>query len=149
MATREERVSRAEKKVEAIARMKLLGIYPETIKQFEKEDLMSISEPPFGAYFWAEGEEPERIREFETKNNALVYTAIHSYHHLPYQTGKTKMTSYLFVSDYKDEEWEMDRNDLKHGQSLVWVHNHDDEVCSEFGSIGIELGAAAGLVRTW
>ena len=142
--TREERLSRAEKKVEAVARMQMLGIFPDTIRQFEKEDLVSISEPPFGAYFWAEGEELERIKEFEKKNNALVYTAIHSYHR---EFGK--MTSYLFVSDYKDEEWEMDREDLKQGQSLVYVYNHDEPVFSEFGSIGIKLGAAAGLLRTW
>lgn len=138
------KVSRAEKKVEAVARMQMLGIFPDTIRQFEKEDLVSISEPPFGAYFWAEGEELERIKEFEKKNNALVYTAIHSYHR---EFGK--MTSYLFVSDYKDEEWEMDRADLKQGQSLVYVYNHDEPVFSEFGSIGIKLGAAAGLLRTW
>ena len=137
-------VSRIDKKVEAVARMQMLGIFPDTIRQFEKENLVSISEPPFGAYFWAEGEELERIREFEKKNNALVYTAIHSYHR---EFGK--MTSYLFVSDYKDEEWEMDREDLKQWQSLVYVYNHDEPVFSEFGSIGIKLGAAAGLLRTW
>ena len=144
MAVREERINRVEKKVEAVARMQMLGIFPDTIRQFEKEDLVSISEPPFGAYFWAEGEELERIREFEKKNNALVYTAIHSYYR---ELGK--MTSYLFVSDYKDEEWEMDREDLKQGQSLVYVYNHDEPIFSEFGSIGIKLGAAAGLLRTW
>ena len=144
MAVREERINRVEKKVEAVARMQMLGIFPDTIRQFEKEDLVSISEPPFGAYFWAEGEELERIKEFEKKNNALVYTAIHSYYR---ELGK--MTSYLFVSDYKDEEWEMDREDLKQGQSLVYVYNHDEPIFSEFGSISIKLGAAAGLLRTW
>ena len=144
MAVREERINRVEKKVEAVARMQMLGIFPDTIRQFEKEDLVSISEPSFGAYFWAEGEELERIREFEKKNNALVYTAIHSYYR---ELGK--MTSYLFVSDYKDEEWEMDRNDIEHGQVLAYVYNHDEPIFSEFGSIGIKLGAAAGLLRIW
>ena len=142
--TREERLSRAEKKVEAIARMQMLGIYPETIEQFKKEGLVSISEPPFGAYFWAEGEELELIKEFEEKHNALVYTAIHSYHR---EFGK--MTSYLFVSDYKDEEWEIDRADLKQGRTLAYVYNHDEPIFSEFGSIGIKLGVAAGLLRIW
>ena len=137
-------VSRIDKKVEAVARMQMLGIFPDTIRQFEKEDLVSISEPPFGAYFWAEGEELERIREFEKKNNALVYTAIHSYYR---ELGK--MNSYLFVSDYKDEEWEIDRADLKQGRTLAYVYSHDEPIFSEFGSIGIKLGAAAGLLRTW
>ena len=122
----------------------MLKIYEPTIQQFKNEDLVSISQPPFGAYFWAEGEELELIKEFEAKHNALVYTVIRSYFR---ELGK--MDSYLFVSDYKDEEWEMDRNDLSQHQALAWVYNHNEPVFSEFGSIGIELGAAAGLLRIW
>lgn len=138
------KVSRDEKKIEAVERMKLLGIYPETIRQFDKDGIVSISEPPFGAYYWAEEEYLKRIKEFEEKHNALVYTVIRSYFR---ELGK--MDSYLFVSDYKDEEWEMDRNDIQHGQALAWVYNHDEPDFSEFGSIGIKLASAAGLVRTW
>ena len=65
-----------DKKVEAVRRMKQLGIYPETIQQFDKEGYVSVSEPPFGAYFWVQGEELERIREFEKKHNALVCTVV-------------------------------------------------------------------------
>ena len=68
------KISRDEKKIEAVERMKLLGIYPETIRQFEKKDIVRISEPPFGAYYWTEGEDLKRIKEFEEKHNALVYT---------------------------------------------------------------------------
>lgn len=39
-------ISREEKKTEAIARMKALGIFPDTIKQFKDDDYISISEPP-------------------------------------------------------------------------------------------------------
>ena len=143
MATKEECVSRAEKKIEAVARMKLLGIFPETIKQFEQEDLVSFSIAPFGAYYWVGDEDKNRIKEFEEKHNALVYTVIRSY------TNIGKLDSYLFVSDYKDEEWEMDRNDIKHNQVLAYVYNYDDPIFSEFGSIGIKLAPAAGLIRIW
>lgn len=37
-----------EKKMEAIERMKTLGIFPQTIKQFEQDGYISISEPPVG-----------------------------------------------------------------------------------------------------
>lgn len=41
------RVSRKNKKAEAIKRMKLLGIYGETTKQFASDkNLVSVSEPP-------------------------------------------------------------------------------------------------------
>ena len=137
-------VSREDKKIEAIKRMELLKIFPQTIKDFKDEDLVSISEPPFGAFYWAEGDDLAKIKKFEEKKNALVYMVIRSYYR---ELGK--MDSYLFVSDFKDEEWEMDNNDLANGQALAYVYNHDDPDFSEFGLIGIKLAPAAGLVRIW
>lgn len=135
-------ISREEKKIEAIARMKAWGIFAPIIKQFEKEDLVSESAPPLGACFWLNEEQLARVREFEEKNNALVYHVIHSY------TNIGEMESYLYVSDYP-EEWEMDRQDIGKGSQLVYVVNKDAPDCSEFGSIGVALTAAAGLRRTW
>lgn len=135
-------ISREEKKIEAIARMKAWGIFAPIVKQFEKEDLVSESAPPLGACFWLNEEQLARVREFEEQNNALVYHVIHSY------TNIGEMESYLFVSDYP-EEWEMDRQDIGEGSQLVYVVNKDAPDCSEFGSIGIALTAAAGLRRTW
>lgn len=135
-------VSREEKKIEAVKRMKEWGIFDPTIKQFKTEGLISISEPPLGAFFWVEGEELKAVREFEEKNDALVYCIVRSY------TSIGKMDSYLFVSDYK-EEWEMDIADLREGQQLVYVVNHDAPDCSEFGSIGLARTIAGGLRRTW
>ena len=39
------KVSREEKKIEAISRMKKIGIFPQTIQQFEQQGYVSISEP--------------------------------------------------------------------------------------------------------
>lgn len=135
-------VTREDKKAEAIARMKLFGVFGPTIRQFEKEDYISISEPPFGAFYWAEGEDLNRIREFEEQNDALLYLVVRSY------TNIGKMDSYLYVSNYP-EEWEQDREDIKEGQQLVYVYNHDAPDCSELGCIGLALTPAAGLRRTW
>lgn len=135
-------VTREEKKTEAIERMKAWGIFDQTIDQFEKEDLISQSLPPVGACYWIEGEQLQRVKDFENENNALVYFVIHSY------TNIGELESYLFVSDYK-EDWPIDREDIKEGQQIVYVYNADDPWCSEMGSIGIELTPAAGLRRTW
>lgn len=135
-------VTRDAKKAEAIARMKLWGIFPGIRKQFEKEDLVSESAPPLGACYWLEGEQLARVREFEEKNNALVYHVIHSF------TSLGEMESYLYVSDYP-EEWERDRADIKDGQQLAYVYNRDMPDCSEFGCIGVALTPASGLRRTW
>ena len=135
-------VSREDKKIEAIKRMELLKIFPQTIKDFKDEDLVSISEPPFGAYFWAKDEDLEHIRKFEEKYNALVYTVIRSY--MEFGT----LLSYFYVSDY-EEEWEVDRKDLQNNEAVVYVRNDDYESDSEFGHIGFELAPAAGLIRIW
>lgn len=133
-------ISIEEKKAEAISRMKMLGIYPETIKQFEA-GYVSRSDPPFGAYYWVEGEELEELRKFEQENDCLVYTVIRAY------TTIGLMDSYLFVSDNRDD-WEPDRCDLKDGYAFSYTVNRDAPNCSEFGTIGIKLSVAAGLTRT-
>lgn len=135
-------ISREEKKIEALARMKLWGIYPPIVKQFEEDNQISESAPPLGACYWLDEEQMARVREFEERNNALVYHVIHSF------TNIGEMESFLYVSDYP-EEWEQDRADIKDGQQLVYVCNKDMPDCSEFGSIGVAITGAAGLRRTW
>lgn len=135
-------VSREKKKIEAVARMKKWGIYEETVKQFEKEDLVSESRPPVGACFWLNDEQKKRVEQFEKEHDSLVYHVIHSF------TNIGEMENYMYISDY-EEEWEMDHNGIENGQQLVYVLNHSMPDCSEFGLIGVELTPAAGLKRTW
>lgn len=130
------------KKAEAICRMKRLGIFPETITQFERDGYVSISEPPVGAFYWAEGADLKRIKNFEAEYNALVYVVIRSY------TTIGTMDSYLYVSDYP-EEWEDDRRLLDENAPYAYVYNHDASDCSELGAIRIRRTIAAGLLREW
>ena len=135
-------MTREEMKSEAVARMRQLHLCPETIRQFERENLISESAPPFGACFWLNEAQRERVRELETKYNILIYHVIHSF------TTIGEMESYLYVDPYT-EEWEDDRADLKEGTTVAYVYNCDDPELSEFGYIGIRLTPAAGLERTW
>ena len=134
-------ISIEEKKAEAVRRMKMLKIFPETIKQFEKDGYISRSEPPVGAYYWVEGKELEAIREFEKEHDCLVYTVVRAY------TSIGMMDSYLFVSDNR-EDWELDHDDFKECRAFSYTVNCDDPELSEFGTIGIQLDIAAGLTRT-
>lgn len=136
------KVSREEKKQEAVRRMLAFGIYNETIKQFEKDDFVSISEPPFGAFYWVEGKELEELRAWEKEHDALVYLVVRSY------TEFGKMDAYLYVSDHR-EEWKSDMDSLKCGETIAFVVNRDAPDCSELGYIGVERTAAAGLKRIW
>ncbi|MBQ4403179.1 MAG: hypothetical protein II857_02095 [Selenomonadaceae bacterium] len=137
------KISVDEKKAEAIRRMELLGIYPETIRHFKKHNLVSVSEPPLGAFFWARDNDLEFIKDFEAKHDALVYMVVRTYYE---ELGK--LDSYLFVGDYR-EEWKHDWQGLADGEAFAYVRNHDCDWCSEFGTIGIKRTIAAGLVRTW
>lgn len=128
--------------VEAVARMKALGLYGPTIRQFQKEGLVSISEPPVGAFFWVEGDELEEMRKWEQKHNALVYVIVRSY------TTLGQMDAYLYVSDHEDE-WQEDRDLLKEGETCAYVINRLMPDCSEFGYIGIKRTIAGGLARIW
>lgn len=132
-------VSRIEKKREAIKRMEVLDVYSETIRQFEKEGLVSYSEPPLGTNFWLTEEQRQIVRDFEEQYNALVYFATRSY------TEFGTLDSFLYVSDYEDE-WVLDNNDIKNGYAYAYVYNHDVPEYSEIGLIGVQprLG---GLVR--
>ena len=129
------------KKEEAIRRMKMLEIFPETIRQFEKEGYISISEPPFGAFYWADDEQKELIEEIEQKYHLLVYMGIMSY------TEFGKMLSLLYVSDH-EEEWPEDNMNLLNEEAVTYTYNFDAPDCSEFGYIGFKKTPASGLIRT-
>lgn len=133
-------VSMEIKKEEAIKRMKALGIFNETIRQFQKEDLVSYSEPPMGANYWLDEEQQKLVKAFEEEYDALVYFVIRSY------TMLGRMDAFLYVSDH-EEEWEMDNEDINDGYTMSYVHNYDMTDCSEFGSIGVQE-RFGGLVRT-
>ena len=126
------------KKQEAIQRMKVLGIFPQTIKQF-KGGQVSYSEPPLGANYWVNEEQEKIIKQFEAEHDALVYFVIRSY------TEFGKLDALLYVSDY-EEEWDMDREDIGDGYAMAYVYNYDIPDFSELGSIGVKE-RFGGLVR--
>lgn len=125
------------KKQEAIQRMKVLGIFPQTIKQF-KGGQVSYSEPT-GANYWISEEQKKIIKQFESEYDALVYFVIRSY------TEFGKLDALLYVSDY-EKEWEMDREDISAGYAFAYVYNYDVPEFSELGSIGVKE-RFGGLIR--
>jgi hypothetical protein len=133
-------MTRQEQKQEAIARMKMLKMHENPIREFEKEDKINQSEHG-GILYWLDEQQEQYVKAFEEKHKAVVYHVIHNY------TDIGEMLSFLYVSDSPDE-WEYDRDDLKQGYAYAYVMNLDDEYCSEFGSIGIKP-QFGGLVRIY
>jgi len=134
IATHEEMVA------EAVQRMKMLGIFEQTIEQFAKNGQISQSEQPFGAYYWIDAKSKLKIAEIEKEYDGLVYSVVRSY------TNIGMLDSCLWVSKYKDE-WERDRADISFGTVFAYVINWNDEQCSEFGSVVVKIASGGGLVR--
>ena len=132
-------ITREMKKEEAIKRMKKLNIIDDAVRQFKNEDIVMVSEPPFGGLYWLNDEEKKMVRKFEEENDALVYIVVRAF------TNFGKMDSLLYVSDY-EEEWEMENADIKDGYTFVYVWNKTDDYCSEFGGIAVKE-RFGGLVR--
>ena len=133
------KVTMEEKKTEALERMKMLNLYPNIIREFERDNILNLSENG-GFLYWLSDEQKQYVSEFETEHNALVYHVIHNC------TEFGELLTFLYVSDSKDE-WGFDRADLKDGYACAYVKNLDEEAFSEFGSIAFKQ-QFGGLVRT-
>lgn len=121
-------ITREEKKIEAIYRLKLMDIIPDAIHQFEKDDTVMVSENPYGFLYWLDDSQKELVKKFEQEYNALVYLANLC------NTEFGQLLSLFYVSDHKDE-WEMDNDDLANGYAMVYCINFDWPDGSEFGFI--------------
>ena len=132
-------ISREAKKLEAIKRMKALDIMPEVIAEFEKKDIVEVSEPPFGALYYLDEKQEEILHWVESQFNCLVYLVVKCY------TEIGMMDSFLIVSDYK-EDWVMDWESLDADIVFTYTHNYDAPECSEFGSIAIKK-MFGGVIR--
>ena len=135
------KVTRETKKKEAVKRMKALRIIDNAIKQFEKDDIVMVSEPPMGWLYWLNDEEKQMVKEFEEEYNALVYMVVRAF------TNFGKMDSLLFISDY-EEEWEMDMESIQDGYVMTYTKNYDMPDCSEMGSIVVKP-MFGGLLRRY
>ena len=132
-------MNKERQKQEAIERMKLLELYPNIIKEFEKDGILNMSESE-GFLYWLNSDEQAIVDDFENKHNALVYHVIHNY------TEFGELYSLLYISE-NENEWGYDKDDLKNGIALAYVKNVNTDWCSEFGSISIKP-QFGGLIRT-
>lgn len=135
----EEVATLEEMKAEAIKRMRKMHIIGDAIRQFEKEDIVMVSEPPIGGLYWLNDEEQEEKKAVEKKCGGLVYLVVRAF------TTIGNMDSYLYVSKYKNE-WEYDNYDIDDGIVMTYTINHDMPDCSEFGCIGFQ-SAGGGVLR--
>ena len=135
------KVSIEEKRAEAIKRMKAFGFFSDTVKLFEKNGTLLSSEPPWGAFYALNDQQKAAVHEFEEEYGGLVYSVIRSFHQ---ELGV--IDNLLYVSDEKDE-WPWDWGDIENMCPCVYAVNYNTPEFSEFGAIGVKMGAGAGLIR--
>lgn len=133
-------------KQEAIARLKMLKVMPNVVKDFEKNGRVYYSERQnkfFNAIlYWLDNNEKyvEIVKEKERKHNIMVY------HCQLTHTNFGDLLSLLYVSADEDN-WEYERNDIKDGITYCYVANLDSEYDSDWGTIGI-APSQGGVLRT-
>lgn len=125
----------------ALSAMKSLDIYKPYIEKFKKDGTITLFER-FGGYYIDEDNEPEllkKIRAFEAETGSIVYAVTHEI----FWFGECY--SFLIVSKYEDE-WEITLEEVKDGYAFSYVWNKSDEMCSEFGTIGVK-SFGGGIAR--
>lgn len=127
-------------KQEALARMKLLKLHPNVIKEFKEEDKLNYSMGMHGILYWTTDEIGEVVQKFKNQTGYLVYHVIHN------NTEIGRMLTLLYVST-EMEEWSADKQDIQDGCPLAYVENLTYPDCSEFGSVGVK-SLNGGVVRT-
>lgn len=129
-----------EMKNEALARMAILRMLPQPIREFKEEGKLNLSENG-GFLYWLDEEQERMVRNWEKETGNLVYHVVRSF------TNFGEMFTLLYVSKYK-EEWKMDIADLKDGVLLCYVYNKDMPDCSEYGGVAIK-SRIGGVVRVF
>lgn len=123
--------------LEAVNRMKLLGLHENAIQDFVNEGKLNLSD--HGFLFWLNESEQNIVDQWQQETGNLVYHVVKT------RTTFGLMYSFFYVSKY-EEEWFMDNADLQEGYAVCYVYNADDELSSEYGSIGFEM-KFGGIVR--
>ena len=131
----------------AVACLEKLDIYKPYITGFEKKGEVCWFENYGG--FWASQDDEliQKKKELESRYNCTVYAITHEY------TGFGELYSFLIVPEAK-REWRylLEEEDLTKGgrktvtpvalgrrfYAFAYVWNKDDDLCSEFGTIGVQ-----------
>jgi len=135
-------------KKEAIERLKMLELHPNVLADFVNGNKLNYSETQkmgqsnVPVLYWLTDEQKLLVEEFEEEHGCLVYHVLVGKYNLGGDIAE--MISFLYVSQYEDE-WELEREDLKSGYPIAYVINTSWDI-KEFGSIGIKP-LVGGILR--
>jgi len=125
-------------KVEAISRLKLMGVREDVRRKFEKDGTVMLCNNE--EYRPVDEETAEAIRQFEREHDATVFLVVRMF------TVIADLDALLFVGKY-EEEWESQQNDLRDGYAMSYCINRDYPECSEMGDIAFRVTKDGAIVR--
>lgn len=135
----EKTILKEEMRAEAIARMKMLHLHENVIREFEQEGKLNKSE--HGALYWLTQDEKRHVKQFEDQTGYLVYHAILS--HMEFGN----LLDLMFVSK-RHKDWEAERNELANGEAFIASVLCAPCETAECGMIGIKPRFGA-VIRIW
>lgn len=125
-------------KLEAVARMKILKMHENAIKDFW-HGVLNCSEYG-GILYWLDEEKRKLVERFEQRTGGMVYHLIESV------TTIGTMLTMLYVSK-NESEWESDREEMTaDGYVVAYVENVTYPDCSELGWVVVKP-QFGGVVR--
>ena len=130
-------------KAEALFRMKQVIRHEQIIKEFDKDDLPQLYEPPFGASYALENNELEAVRQIENIHNVLVWGVIRCY--MKHNKQDVAVDCMLNVSNSR-KDWEQERKDLFTGCPFVFTIMYDYDI-RDHGYINIYQSEGGTLLR--
>ena len=135
--------TKEQQKENAIKYLERLGCYKPYLKAYKDKDIVTMYES-FGGYYVEQDTEPElfsKIREVEKEFGGTVYAVIHNF----FEFGECY--TMLWSGKYEeDEEYSIEKINDSTSYAFAYVWNKDDDLCSEFGTVGIKA-ALGGLLR--
>lgn len=120
-------ISERYKKVEAFNRMQKLNIFDEVIARFIYDNQVCIFA---GAYYRLNSEQKLRIKEFEAKNDVLIYYVIVD------NTPDGITENYLFVNQNSSECYKESPYDNP-TKTIAWIYNDDKPELSKVGMVDL------------
>ena len=129
---------REKQKAEAAFWLELTGVREDVRRKFEEGDTVMLCSD--GQYHPVDDSMGAEIRRFEQEHNATVYLAVRVF------TALGDLDAMLFVGKY-EEEWPLEREDIKAGYAMSYTINRDYPDCSEMGSIFFRTTEDGGIIR--
>ena len=125
-------------KAEAAFWLELMGVRENVRRKFEESGTVMLCNN--GQYYPVDDSMGAEIRRFEQEHDAIVYLAVRVF------TALGDLDALLFVGKY-EEEWPLEREDIKAGYAMSYTINRDYPECSEMGSIFFRTTEDGGIVR--